>query len=306
MSAQRIFERSTVLKLPLPPDELQQWSVTELLLLVSAREEGCNVLVDCRSEICSLSRAEHILQRRVFTCPQVLLVHVRRTRADGTLSRFGVCVEDQISLPGCGTLVLRGVIYHRGTSADSGHYTCACLGPDRCFWYFDDIHRPTRLGANISEFRVCNVVMLVYSRPDSAVHVSRAGSVAGPLRCGVSSASHVAHSQVAEKDAQCLRPVGIPVLSAGDDVALDGESCSMHDVVDGALSLHDLRPLLSDVLQSHGSVDTPFSVINHDTFVEHDSGSLLDDVGAAVSTRPTHQLPSSGSGLLKRRRRSAE
>ena len=173
----RIFERSTVLKLPLPPDELQQWSVTELLLLVSAREEGCNVLVDCRSEVCSLSRAEHILQRRVFTCPQVLLVHVRRTRADGTLSRFGVCVEDQISLPGCGTLVLRGVIYHRGASADSGHYTCACLGPDRCFWYFDDIHRPTRLGANISEFRVCNVVMLVYSRPDSAVHVSRAGSV---------------------------------------------------------------------------------------------------------------------------------
>ena len=150
------------------------------------------------------------------------------------------------------------------------------------------------------------MVMLVYSRPDSAVHVSRAGSVAGPLRCGVSSASHVAHSQVAEKDAQCLRPVGIPVLSAGDDVALDGESCSMHDVIDGALSLHDLRPLLSDVAQSHGSVDTPFSVINHDTFVEHDSGSLLEDVGAAVSTRPTHQLPSSGSGLLKRRRRSAE
>ena len=80
----------------------------------------------------------------------------------------------------------------------------------------------------------------------------------------------------------------------------------MHDVVDGALPLHDLRPLLSDVAQSHGSVDTPFSVINHDTFVEHDSGSLLDDVGAAVSTRPTHQLPLSGSGLLKRRRRSAE
>lgn len=120
------------------------------------------MIVECHSEICCGSRTGHSLQRRPSSCPEVLLVQIRRGASDGSVLRFPLIVEDQFSLPGCTTLRLEGVVYHVGPSADSGHYTCACRGPDGFFWYFDDSCRPTRLGAEVSEFKMRSVVMLAY------------------------------------------------------------------------------------------------------------------------------------------------
>ena len=158
----RKFERATVMKLPVPPDVSQIWSVSDLHLLACAKEESPNVMVECPSEICCHARTLQAVQRRVVTCPRILLVQVRRQSEDGSLIRFPVLAEDQFSLPALGTFDLAGCIYHVGHSSHSGHYTCASRGPDGCFWYFDDARQPRRLGRDVGEFKQRHVAMLAY------------------------------------------------------------------------------------------------------------------------------------------------
>ena len=156
------FERATVLKLPVPSDSEGEYSVTDLYLAACTREERHDFLVECEGEACG-ERTVHVVQHRIVTLPNVLLVQVRRQRhaGDGVPLRFALSVEDQVSLPGCGTMELLGVVYHVGARVDEGHYTCATRGPDGRFWYFDDMSVRC-LGGDIAQFRRKNVVLLAY------------------------------------------------------------------------------------------------------------------------------------------------
>ena len=67
---------------------------------------------------------------------------------------------------------LWGVVYHRGDSAESGHYVAACRGPDRVFWLFDDLCVPQRLSTDVSSYRMQQVVMMVYVRMGGGARLS--------------------------------------------------------------------------------------------------------------------------------------
>ena len=76
---------------------------------------------------------------------------------------------------------LCAVVYHSGVSVYSGHYTCACRGPDGMFWLFDDATRRDtgcrRLPIDIEQVLQKSVYVLVYVRPRGAVEFADMGGV---------------------------------------------------------------------------------------------------------------------------------
>ena len=81
----------------------------------------------------------HEEQRRICSVPNVLVVQVsRQNGADGRLVREPVNVEERLIVPGLDAMDLVAVMFHSGSTVNSGHYTCLCRGPGGRFWFYDD------------------------------------------------------------------------------------------------------------------------------------------------------------------------
>ena len=104
-------------------------------------------------------------QRRMSSCPNVLVVHVRRTLGGSSdVLRHPVLVEEEISLLDVGSFELSGVVYHSGRSATRPHYSCVSRGPERQFWRYDD-KAAWRLPSDVGRVLPRSVYLLVYTLP---------------------------------------------------------------------------------------------------------------------------------------------
>jgi hypothetical protein len=177
--AQRRFTAGMIVKLGLPADRNVASGVSDLYLAGCAAETRD---LDCEGEVCAGARVPHLLQRRVSTLPNVLLVQVQRSLSvDGAPSRHVVYPEEKLSLRGLGDLELAGVVYHHGARANTGHYTCACRGQDDRFYYYDDSKQAQRVAGEISSVLPRNAVLLAYIRQRGRADFSgSATSIAGP------------------------------------------------------------------------------------------------------------------------------
>ena len=88
-------------------------TVPEMYLKMCAPQE-----MDQRCERCAVD-TRHLIQYRLFTQPNVLVVQV--VRGEGV--RAPVSVDEQLELPGLSDLELIGVVYHNGITTHQGHYT---------------------------------------------------------------------------------------------------------------------------------------------------------------------------------------
>ena len=102
----------------------------------------------------------HVVQERVATTPNVLLVHVERVGSDGTILRFPVQVEEEFNMPGLHALELSAAIYIEGSNLAAAHYVCVSRGPDGNFWNFDDQKPAFRLPSSLSALRQTSVVFV--------------------------------------------------------------------------------------------------------------------------------------------------
>ena len=153
------YERLTQLHLPAPSDHARKRSLYDAYLEYCAPDGGATA--SCPR--CCTERP-HVAQRRLATVPDVLLVQVLRTSAAGALARYHFCVDEQTSLPGLGCMNLAAIMFHFGRRRETGHYTCACRGPDGGFWHFDDAREPVAVRSVVGFFDR-NVDALVYVRP---------------------------------------------------------------------------------------------------------------------------------------------
>ena len=163
-AGRQTFELKNMLVLPLPDERSDAVTVFDLYLRYC---RGVTKAVNCQRCGCL---TDHSSQRRMVTRPNVLVVQARRTLAgDGSVWRHRVRPEARLELRGVGAMELCAVVYHSGVSVDSGHYTCACRGPDGMFWLFDDVTRGDtgcrRLPIDIEQVLQKSVYVLVYVRP---------------------------------------------------------------------------------------------------------------------------------------------
>ena len=157
-------------------------TISELYLASCSREEQ-----ELTCDVCK-KRTKHECQSRMLTVPNVLVVRIKRDRG----ARIPVAVEEQFELSGMLSMSLIGVVYHRGASTDSGHYTCLCRGPRGRFWYYDDNKPVEREESEVAQVRPRDVYMLVYGRRDGSAewldcsatgdHGSAETSVGSPVR----------------------------------------------------------------------------------------------------------------------------
>ena len=75
-----------------------------------------------------------------------------------------VSVEEKISFPELGPLVLGAVVFALGTRGGRFRYACACRAPDGDFWFLDGAREPWRLGQELSNVLRGSIVLLVYTR----------------------------------------------------------------------------------------------------------------------------------------------
>ena len=113
-------------------------------------------------------RQVHVQQSRLRHAPRVLVVKVQRRPVEGfapgaELGRVEVAVEEELELPGLPRMTLSGVVYHNGNTAQTGHYTCVCRGPEGRFRIFDD-RRVSRLEGDVSTHKRTQVALAVYVR----------------------------------------------------------------------------------------------------------------------------------------------
>ena len=153
------YERRTQLHLPAPRDHACNRSLYDAYLEYCAPNGG--VTASC-PRCCT--EQPHVAQRRLATMPGVLLVQVRRASVAGALARYPFCVDDQTSLPDLGPMSLAAIVFHFGRGRETGHYTCACRGPDGGFWYFDDAREPVAVRSVLGFFEK-NVDAVVYTKP---------------------------------------------------------------------------------------------------------------------------------------------
>ena len=114
---------------------------------------------------CAGAKTTHEKQVRICKAPNILVVQVRRVEDEQhDVIRHAVVPEEDLSLPGLGQYELAGVVYHSGQRPTSGHYTCACRGPDRMFWRADDSHF-LRATLDVERTLLKQVYSFVYTRP---------------------------------------------------------------------------------------------------------------------------------------------
>ena len=153
------FGRKTQLRLPAPSaDAACSRSLYDAYLAYCAPDTV--VKAPCRA---CLEEQPHRVQRRLVTLPEVLILQVLRAREGGALARYPFCVDEQASLPSLGSMHLAAIMFHFGRGRETGHYTCACRGPDGGFWYFDDAREPLPLRSVVGFFEN-NVDALVYTK----------------------------------------------------------------------------------------------------------------------------------------------
>ena len=174
------FVDGDMIVLPLPEQGEGEVSVSDMFLKYFACRARADATLDDLS--CKCKERTIVSQCRVLKWPNVLFVQVGRQldgRAD--VSRQHVRAEVRLELPGLGAMELFAVVYHLGRSLTSGHYTCACRGTDRMFWYFDDLTRRDsgcrRLSDDVEQFLQRRVYLLVYARPQGASEFAGMGGV---------------------------------------------------------------------------------------------------------------------------------
>ena len=152
------YQRQFVLRLPPPNEQSSSCSVFDGYLQSCGPVDG-GMASHCGR--CAASRP-HLVQTRLATLPEFLVVHVDRRRSEDAMSRFPLQVDEQVTLPGLSGMVLVGMVFHFGRAPAAGHYTCACRGPTGSFWYFDDARKPVYV-PQVAGFFEKNVETLVYS-----------------------------------------------------------------------------------------------------------------------------------------------
>jgi ATP-dependent DNA helicase PIF1 len=170
------FTRSLVLAVAAPLEADRVVGVTDLYIESCRRRPSNRTLLccgDCRVE------GENAAQRRVVTTPNTLLVRVRGAEPDGSVRRYAVEAEERLRLPGLDPLELVGAIFHEGKTLEGGHYTCASLGPDGNFWFFNDERPPFRPGLAGLRERRREVYLLVYARQSKHGAYERLAALAG-------------------------------------------------------------------------------------------------------------------------------
>ena len=140
-----------------PRESGEDQLVTDMCLERCVPRKGSRA---CGRRHCQASTC--VQQSRLASLPNVLLVKVQR--GGGARGR-AICVEEQISFPGLGSLELGAAIYAVGAGSANVRYTCVCRGPGGFFWYFDGSRQPCCMGYDVSTLLRSNVVMLVYTRP---------------------------------------------------------------------------------------------------------------------------------------------
>ena len=152
------FSSEKVLRVSPQEDAGGPYTVTEMYLASCAAVEHEFKCVACGRD------TAHESQSQIFTAPNVLVVQVRR----GAGPRLRVAVEEVLDLPGLPSMTLVGVVYHRGETPSSGHYTCLCRGPQGRFWYYDDNRPVQREQQEVAHVKPSQVYMAVYCRSDGS------------------------------------------------------------------------------------------------------------------------------------------
>jgi len=168
------FDSGVIWRLSLPAEAQASRSgggrpvpVTELYIRSCAPEE-----IEWTCPMCNV-RTQAARQQRLVSLGNAVIFQIPRVR-DEALPKLQtpVLAEEQVNLPGHGSMVLWAVVYHRG-SPTSGHYTCASRGPGGRFWTFDDHYEPRHL-VDIARHTPSKVVLLVYCRPGGASQYAEA------------------------------------------------------------------------------------------------------------------------------------
>ena len=199
------FDSGRALALPAPVggDANRVWTVTELYYEFA----GPSVL-DVFCAACGETKP-HREQTRLWTEPNVLLLHVRRSnRENGSVSRHMVQPETILTLPGLsGRYELAAVIYRRGHRVSAGHFYCVCNVGGRGWFRFDDAGVPLFRGdVERSELRF--VYMLVYTRRRGITSFA----FVGPLRSVCPIAETRAQEPVPRGSVEAARPDGAGVI----------------------------------------------------------------------------------------------
>ena len=97
----------------------------------------------------------HVVQQRLATTPNVLLLHVDRIGQNGRIDRTPIAVDEELCLPCLSPLEASAVIYLEGSTLVDAHYTCVSRGPDGrtartvsiglCPWHFNDSQTEDKL-----------------------------------------------------------------------------------------------------------------------------------------------------------------
>ena len=162
------YTHQTSVELDAAPDDGIPMTVSELFLKEFAPERQDGEPFRCPR--CECNRV-HVQQRRIVHAPNVLVVQIKRLHVDpaqaldGVLARHRVSVEEALSLRGLPRMVLAGVVYHSGRTAEVGHYVSAVRGLGGRYWMCDD--RNVRIvQQDISVVKPSEVNTLVYVRED--------------------------------------------------------------------------------------------------------------------------------------------
>ena len=159
------FYVDSILRLPLVHLEGEGPSITDLYVqtcqLSSLGRPGsdreCSGACGCRTL--------HLIQVRIATTPNVLLVHLERVGPQGKILRHPVRVEEELNLPGLDPLELSSVIYIEGATLPTSHYLCVSRGPDGNFWNFDDQRPAFRIASSLASIRQASAEFLIYTQP---------------------------------------------------------------------------------------------------------------------------------------------
>ena len=125
----RSFRRDLVYEVT-APEAAGEMLVTDMYLRSCVPQDATRV---CASGVCKGEQATHEVQKRLSSLPNVLILSVRR---GGGGQHSAVAVEEQLSFPGLGALVLAAVVFALGASGARLRYACACRAPDGDFWFF--------------------------------------------------------------------------------------------------------------------------------------------------------------------------
>ena len=128
----------------------------------------CSAASDSNEEqICPNCQQQtvHRKQSRMITCPNVLLIEIKRD--PNVQDQPPVAVEEQVQfdVPGMPLMDLMGVVYHRPAGVSHGHYMSLCRGPEGGFWFYDDDRPVRRETGELAHVRPRQTKLISYVRP---------------------------------------------------------------------------------------------------------------------------------------------